>query len=388
MAQSEDDDRGAVDAQSESALRRHSDDPQRGREHRVWKLNEAATILWRDANTVQLELGGRRVVLTPIASSQVADLVRGTGSEIGHHLLNRLEALGYLSAQRTDQERPKRVGSPRLPHRLQPELLSLRARHGDEADQVLQRRRSMTVSVIGTDQTSAPLAAALAAAGVGRIRVDHRTEVAAATTFPGGVTPQDEGRRFAEAARDVVARAAPECQTAVRPGTTDVSIAILTGAAAMDPVLRRALLLDRTPHLAVFAGTAAARIGPLVIPGVTSCLLCADFHRTERDPAWPSLAAQLANPTTAPVATSVGLGLATVGVAVTQALGFLDAGESTCIDGTLEWEQPDWRLRRRSWTRHPDCACFAARPQRATRSERVWPAPSADGRQNKGVIEQ
>ena len=31
----------------------------------------------------------------------------------------------------------------------------------------------------------------------------------------------------------------------------------------------------------------------LVIPGVTSCLGCADLHRTDRDAAWPVLAVQL-----------------------------------------------------------------------------------------------
>jgi nicotinamidase-related amidase len=34
-------------------------------------------------------------------------------------------------------------------------------------------------------------------------------------------------------------------------------------------------------------------VGPLVIPGVTSCLRCADLHRSDRDAAWPALAAQL-----------------------------------------------------------------------------------------------
>ena len=34
-------------------------------------------------------------------------------------------------------------------------------------------------------------------------------------------------------------------------------------------------------------------VGPLVIPGVTSCLECADLHRRDRDAAWPAVAAQL-----------------------------------------------------------------------------------------------
>ena len=34
-------------------------------------------------------------------------------------------------------------------------------------------------------------------------------------------------------------------------------------------------------------------IGPLVLPGATSCLNCADLHRSDRDASWPALAAQL-----------------------------------------------------------------------------------------------
>ena len=39
--------------------------------------------------------------------------------------------------------------------------------------------------------------------------------------------------------------------------------------------------------------TATGLVGPLVIPGVTSCLGCADLHRSDRDAAWPAVAAQL-----------------------------------------------------------------------------------------------
>ena len=35
-------------------------------------------------------------------------------------------------------------------------------------------------------------------------------------------------------------------------------------------------------------------VGPLVVPGLTSCLRCADLQRCDRDECWPQLAAQLA----------------------------------------------------------------------------------------------
>ena len=49
----------------------------------------------------------------------------------------------------------------------------------------------------------------------------------------------------------------------------------------------------RDPHLPVRVRDGAGLVGPLVVPGVTSCLRCADLHRSDRDAAWPAVAAQL-----------------------------------------------------------------------------------------------
>ncbi len=54
------------------------------------------------------------------------------------------------------------------------------------------------------------------------------------------------------------------------------------------PARRRAC---RTCPVRVRDGTGL--VGPLVIPGMTSCLRCADLHRSDRDAAWPAVAAQL-----------------------------------------------------------------------------------------------
>jgi hypothetical protein len=46
-----------------------------------------------------------------------------------------------------------------------------------------------------------------------------------------------------------------------------------------------------------------------------------------------------------------------VAIACIQALAFLDGEHPAAVDGTLESSLPDWRIRRRSWTRHPCCDC-------------------------------
>lgn len=48
------------------------------------------------------------------------------------------------------------------------------------------------------------------------------------------------------------------------------------------------------PHLHIGAAGAHAVVGPLVVPGMTSCLRCAHLHRRDADPAWPVLAVQWA----------------------------------------------------------------------------------------------
>ena len=72
-----------------------------------------------------------------------------------------------------------------------------------------------------------------------------------------------------------------------------VDLVVLADSLAADPRLVRDLQGAGVPHLPVRVRDGTGVVGPLVIPGLSSCLMCADLHRTDRDPAWPALAAQL-----------------------------------------------------------------------------------------------
>jgi bacteriocin biosynthesis cyclodehydratase domain-containing protein len=119
------------------------------------------------------------------------------------------------------------------------------------------------------------------------------------------------------------------------------------------------------PHLAVVVREAGLVVGPLVPPGGRPCLRCLDLHRTDRDPAWPSIAAQLsgtASQTTMPC--DVVLATTVASHAALQVLAFLDGDRDgsardrlPTVDGTLEIARADGRVRRRSWSRHPLCGC-------------------------------
>jgi hypothetical protein len=105
-------------------------------------------------------------------------------------------------------------------------------------------------------------------------------------------------------------------------------------------------------------------VGPLVIPGVTSCLGCADLHRSDRDAAWPAIAAQLRE--TIGVADRATL-LATAALALSQVnrvIGAVrgqtaapDPGPPQALNATLEFDLNAGAIVARQWTRHPLCAC-------------------------------
>ncbi|MDP9118315.1 MAG: hypothetical protein M3O28_13845, partial [Actinomycetota bacterium] len=195
--------------------------------------------------------------------------------------------------------------------------------------------------------------------------------------MPGGLTPADEGRRFLAAATAAVHRAAPDADAACPPLDQHPDLAVLAFAEPVDSERRDALHARAIAHLTVRLAADHGVVGPLVIPGRTSCLRCADLHRRDRDPAWPALAVQLTVPRRYGPASDVGLATVIAGVASLQVLCFLDGDRSAAVDGTLEMHLPDWRLRRRSWPVHPDCDCqpdLAVDHHRSMAPRRVSPA--------------
>ncbi len=114
------------------------------------------------------------------------------------------------------------------------------------------------------------------------------------------------------------------------------------------------------PHLVATVRGETGVVGPLVVPGATSCLRCADLHRRDVDPRWPALAAQL-TATEAPPGGATVTCLATVVTATVQVLALLDgAGAPLALGTALELSPPDLLPRARRWPAHPDCGCVPA----------------------------
>ncbi|MGY4711436.1 TOMM precursor leader peptide-binding protein [Mycolicibacterium sp. CBM1] len=147
---------------------------------------------------------------------------------------------------------------------------------------------------------------------------------------------------------------------AVSPASADV--VVLTDYLVADPRLVRDLHAVGVPHLPVRVRDGAGLVGPLVIPGVTSCLGCADLHRTDRDAAWPAVAAQLRDVIGSADRPTV---LATVAVALGQLNRIITAvrdSESpgappSTLNTTLEVDVNATTISSRRWSRHPNCGC-------------------------------
>lgn len=93
------------------------------------------------------------------------------------------------------------------------------------------------------------------------------------------------------AARTEIAMVDEGFRTTVRGHPGAVAVVLVEGAASARQFANH--LRDDLTHLPIAFEAGGTTIGPLVVPGRTPCLSCRDGHERERDPAWPTLHAQL-----------------------------------------------------------------------------------------------
>ncbi|WP_197288638.1 TOMM precursor leader peptide-binding protein [Nocardia sp. NRRL S-836] len=139
-------------------------------------------------------------------------------------------------------------------------------------------------------------------------------------------------------------------------------LVVLAATLVPDPSVVSGLMAARTPHMAVRVREGVGIVGPLVLPGRTSCLNCADLHRTDHDPAWPDIAAQLV---AKPASSDVLFASGTAALAVVQALESLRYVRGAAqapppvLNATVELDLVTGVAEKRSWYPHPDCQCSA-----------------------------
>lgn len=233
---------------------------------------------------------------------------------------------------------------------------SLVLRHGRvPAARIMQARRDAVVVIRGSAPAGAEIAVALARAGVGHVHhpdscSPRGRSSAEVDTFTAAQDRHSELREVAERIR----RASPTVRMLAPAVHQRPNLVVFAGTTPPDPARSAVLSRDLIPHLAVSADATRAVIGPLVVPGRSSCFSCANRVRADRDPGWPTVARALADsPATAPAA----MVAAATALAVGQILDHLDGIPVDTINGTLEWRAGSSAARRRTWPVHPDCGC-------------------------------
>ncbi|MDL9936804.1 hypothetical protein QSJ18_08635 [Gordonia sp. ABSL1-1] len=158
-------------------------------------------------------------------------------------------------------------------------------------------------------------------------------------------------------------------RTARRPqpgaiASWQANLVLLTDYLVHDPAVIDGLTRGRIPHLQVRVRDGVGIVGPLVLPGLSSCLRCADRYRTALDPDWPLLAAQLIR---RPGAASSATIRATAALAHLQ-IERLDAALRVVVDHghqplpqlvdhAIEFGSDPVRLETKHWPPHPLCEC-------------------------------
>jgi hypothetical protein len=292
--------------------------------------------LWRDPDTIQIGVDPRRAVaLTGVGAaaamfglldgSRDRDQLVAAAGQLGIPARLAEQTLTLLASAGLLIDFPAallRTLPPAARAQLLPELAaaSLAGQDADGGARLLARRAAATVCIRGRCAIAAAIADVLTASGV-----------AVATAAEGDPVP---------------ARREPLPALIVLAGQ-------LPGPAAR-PM--------RAPHLAVTADEAIGIVGPLVRPGVSACLRCLDLTRSDLDPAWPLILAQVTRKRAQPAACGAALAAAVAAQAATQALMFVDQPDAAAPaeNATLELVQPGWQWRRRTWAAHPACTCRAS----------------------------
>lgn len=341
-------------------------------------IKPALRPVWRDEQTLQLGVDPDRAVVIAGIDPPRAQLVEALDGSLDETGVQRAGQRLGLSAGDTDELLAVLVGAGavddaaadpgalrRLPlaerDRLAPDLAALSVAHGapDGALSLLAARRGVVVAVHGAGRVGAPLAALLASAGIGHVLVVDTGVVRPRDLAPGGHRGDVLGRPRDAAALEAARSVAPATHCELPDDRVHPDVVVLAGESPADPIVLGELVRDGVDHLVVELREASAVVGPLVLPGRSSCRRCHDLQRSERDPMWPRVAAQLSlSRPTAIAACDVGLAALVAAMAALQVLAHVDGGAPPpSVDGTLELRLPGGEVRRRSWTRHPACGC-------------------------------
>ncbi|MDN5761538.1 MAG: hypothetical protein L0H41_04390 [Microlunatus sp.] len=294
-------------------LRRDGGDIQLG-----WECSDAVVLTEVDAGLVQLleVLDGRYRVAELFTAAESM----GVSAEDVTRLLRTLHAAELLEHDVVDH-RSRKPGSP----------------------------QTGGVRLVGLDPAGVRIGEQLLRSGIERLIVVDPTVPETSLTRRRTRAEEFRGRWGDQPGRVLVANhwSKPDGErldlTVVVSSTLEVDRAVVTG-----------LTHDGAPHLLVRPRANGAVVGPLVLPGQSSCIRCSDLLRSRADPSWPRMLAQLCRIPGSwhPLAVDWASAQAT-----TQVLAHLSGRPTETRSATLELGPRDWAWTRRTWPADPACGC-------------------------------
>lgn len=232
-------------------------------------------------------------------------------------------------------------------------------RSGVPGREFARRCTQSTVAVSGNGPLGGAIATMLAVAGIGHVIADAEGTVTDAEI---GLVhhPDDVGKRKRQAIAGAMRRLNPAVLTCAMPSNRGPDLLVLADCLMPPPELIRQLMFERQPHLPVRFRDGIGIVGPLVLPGRTSCLHCADLHRADLDSYWPRVANQLIGRKQRADPVSVH---ATAAFATAQVLRIVQRrGERPPLwQRAIELDLVTGATSSRMWLPHPRCDCGASR---------------------------
>jgi hypothetical protein len=276
---------------------------------------------------------------TDVVTSLVRDGLDTSGGAQSEAVLARLTQLGVV------------VDGGEWPQQLTPATVSDPRTDASRPTHPWRRLLSTSVTIRGAGRLGGVLARSLVAAGMGAVAVDDERTVTPADLAPGGFTSDDVGHP-----RRVVAT-----DRRPRPLSSTQQLVVVTDEVDLSAECRR-LNQDATPHLVVTCRELIGRVGPFVLPGRTSCLLCLELSRRDRDSHYALVWRQRLRqpqPECEPLLAAV-----TATIAASHVTTWAAGGTPPSVDAVLDVVAPDARVERRPTGPHPECGC-------------TWPGSSA-----------
>lgn len=334
-------------------------------------LHPALTCIWRGPTTLQVGITpGRALVLGGLGPIETAVLRAIDGHNTLSTLRELAAALGgaeatadrlvdLLFSAGAALDRDELDQAPPTPDCYEPDRASvgLVESSQDGGHQTFTARSRFRVDVVGAGRVGAAVARLLTAGAIGDVCVADEALVKPVDVAPGGHAPAAVGLPRERSLHQALwSEGVLPHSSRDRP---DVVVLAPSRTAEYNG-LANDLVKAGTPHVLAQVIEVTGVVGPLVIPGRSTCLHCLDLYRTDHDTGWPDVLDQIARKPATPAACDASLASTVAGTVASQVLAFIDGYDVATVNGTINIELPYGLPRRRSWQPHPECGCSAS----------------------------